>query len=135
MIEKVSVIRINGLPPSVNSLYIRSKKRVFKSQAGKKYEKKVLKILTKRPRIESPIALVIEYHIRTSQKFKRRDLDNMDKCLIDSLQLSGQFRNDNQIVFRAGIKLQDKSNYVLVHMYTLISCNFDVFELMKKLST
>lgn len=126
-------LSIPALPPSVNSIYSRSKYGVYKRKVAKNFENIVLKHLLKRKKYTGPLCLLIEYHIKSEKSYNKRDLDNFDKCLIDSLQLSGQIKNDNSIVFRASIKLQDKRNYVDVYLYSLNQVYVSIQEIIKKI--
>lgn len=109
--------RIPGLPPSVNSMYSRSRFGVFKKIKTKEFEKKFVSIFTKRPHIECPTVILLEFHIKTTLKYSRRDTDNFLKCTLDCLQVSGQIRNDNKVVMISGIKIRDSKNFILGYIY------------------
>ncbi len=132
--KKLLEFRIPGLPPSTNKLYkiskLRKKKRVlFQSKESINFKRKMVLMFSKKPRIDVPIALLLEFHIRTNLKYNKRDLDNYLKCTIDGLQLAGQIRNDNQVIFCATMKLRATQNFVRGYIYEMPKADslFEVF--------
>lgn len=122
MINKILPIlefRIPGLPPSVNSMYAISKKKLYKVAKTRNFQIKVVKLFKKRVQIDNNIFLWLEFHIKDKAKLKRRDLDNFLKCTIDSLQLAGQIKNDKQIVLLTASKIHDHKNFIIGKIYNM----------------
>ena len=83
-------------PPSVNHYYRHVGPRVLISREGRKYRKRICALLD----ISNPPALAggIEVSIDAfPPDLRRRDLDNLQKSLFDSLQYAGVFKDDSQI--------------------------------------
>jgi Holliday junction resolvase RusA-like endonuclease len=125
--------RIPGLPPSVNRMYGYSGGKVYKNNIVKDYQKKMVRVFKKKIHLECPLLILLEYHTYNPQKYKKRDVDNFDKCVFDGLQIAGQIRNDNQVIFRAGMKIRDTKNFVLGYIYMMPECAtiFDALKLFK----
>lgn len=91
------------VPPSVNSYWRYGRGRVFIDKAGKKYRQDVA-LITMHAGVE-PLEgdLVMEIDFYPPDR-RRRDWDNILKCLCDSLESDekreylGAYHNDNQIV-------------------------------------
>lgn len=111
--------RIGGLPPSTNNLHKRSRFGMYEVLASKKYKMKMVTTLPKKLRLECPVVVLLEFHISSKLKFSKRDIDNFVKCTLDGLQLSGQIRNDNQVIFCAQMKVMDVKNFVLGWIYRM----------------
>ena len=84
-------------PPSVNTYWRHVGPRVLVSKHGRQYRTEVCKQLrTKRIRpIEGD--LIVDITINPPDR-RRRDVDNVLKALLDSLQFGGAFEDDSQIV-------------------------------------
>ena len=84
-------------PPSVNHYYRRVGPRTLISREGRAYRERVaflLTILGVRP-VRGPIHMRIDVYPPDN---RRRDLDNLQKSLWDSLQHGGAYHDDSQVV-------------------------------------
>ena len=83
-------------PPSVNHLWRRVGCRTLLSREGRAYRQRVQKLLAMPGRmpIEGRLAVTIEVH---PPDRRRRDLDNLQKALLDSVGHAGVYRDDSQI--------------------------------------
>ncbi len=83
-------------PPSVNHYYRRVGPRTLISKEGRAYREKVCSVLRGLGVMELPgrLAMVIDAF---PPDRRRRDLDNMQKSLLDSLEKGGAYRDDSQI--------------------------------------
>ena len=83
-------------PPSVNRYYRHVGPRVLISKDGRIYRREIegrLGGLLREP-LRGALALTAEMH---PPDHRRRDLDNLGKALLDSLQHAGVFLDDSQI--------------------------------------
>jgi crossover junction endodeoxyribonuclease RusA len=80
----------------VNHYYRRVGSRTLISKAGRAYRKLLVSSL--RPHFPQPMTgrLQVTIHAHPPDR-RRRDLDNLQKCLLDSLQHAGVYRDDSQI--------------------------------------
>ena len=92
-------------PPSVNHYYRRVGPRTLISREGRAYREKVCAILAGLglTAMEGPVVLEVEIY---PPDRRRRDLDNTLKCLCDSLERGGVYRDDSQIVKIVAEKLE-----------------------------
>jgi len=84
-------------PPSANHYYRRVGPRTLISREGRAYRERVARILTVlgiRP-MHGPIVMQVAVF---PPDRRRRDLDNLQKSLWDSLQKGGAYLDDSQIV-------------------------------------
>jgi Holliday junction resolvase RusA-like endonuclease len=84
-------------PPSVNHYWRRVGARTLISRGGRAFREAVCSILAAhgvRP-LDGP--LVVEVTIHPPDK-RRRDIDNIQKALLDALQHGGAYQDDSQIV-------------------------------------
>ena len=83
-------------PPSVNHYYRHVGHRVLISREGRAYRQTVCSILRKidARMLDGPIVMMIDAH---PPDRRRRDLDNILKCILDSLQHGQMYRDDSQI--------------------------------------
>ena len=95
--QKIIEFELNYLPPSVNSVYLRSKHGgVFISQRARDFKKRieeVVKDLMDKP-VEGDLRIEAEFSLKRKGK---RDLDNMLKVLCDSLN-NIVYKDDNQLM-------------------------------------
>ena len=93
-------------PPSVNHLWRRVGNRTIVSREGRSYRTAVRRVLLARGvrPIEGRLAVEIDVH---PPDRRRRDLDNIQKALLDSMAHGGAYADDAQIdrltVIRRGV--------------------------------
>ena len=82
-------------PPSVNRYYRHVGPRVLISREGRRYRMMcVSRLGGVFPKLEGKVKLTGEFYPPDARK---RDLDNVLKCMIDSLVHAGLMRDDSQI--------------------------------------
>lgn len=83
-------------PPSTNHYYRHVGWRTLISVEGRQYRKRVesLLLLSRARRMTGSLAVEIDAH---PPDRRPRDLDNLFKCVLDSLQHGGLYANDAQI--------------------------------------
>ena len=111
-------------PPSVNHYYRRVGPRTLISREGRAYREQVCSVLHRLGVKELPgrLAVVIEAH---PPDRRRRDLDNMQKSLLDSLEKAGAYTDDSQIDFLAITRRQpvpDGAVIVTLQEFPLTRC-------------
>ena len=83
-------------PPSVNHYYRRVGPRTLISREGRRFRERVCALLAAsgvRP-LSGPLRLEIEVY---PPDRRRRDVDNLQKGLLDALEHGGLYSNDSQI--------------------------------------
>ena len=84
-------------PPSVNHYYVRTKNGMAIGKQGKLYRRvAVYKLLPFRHHYTKDKRVAIVINVYPPDK-RKRDLDNILKCCLDSLQHAAIFEDDNQI--------------------------------------
>ena len=84
-------------PPSVNSAYRVFRSSVYKTQQAKDYTKEVC-ALVKAKKVKGLGKARVRVAIQAYPPDRRkRDLDNIQKILLDSLEQAGLFDDDSQI--------------------------------------
>lgn len=112
-------------PPSVNSYYFRGKTGVFVTEKGKEYRQLTqirIKVLKMDLNLESKLRLWV---VLDPPDRKKRDADNILKCLLDSLQSAEVYKDDSQIAdlrvlkkdFKPGLKTE-KGCHVIIETLT-----------------
>jgi crossover junction endodeoxyribonuclease RusA len=83
-------------PPSVNHYYRRLGHKTLISRDGRKYRTEVVAQLF--DMLDEPMSgrLQVEIHAHPPDK-RRRDLDNLQKSLLDAMQHAGVYVDDSQI--------------------------------------
>lgn len=83
-------------PPSVNHYYILVNNRKVLGKRGREYREEVERIVsqTKCKTLEGRLSVSIRAHMPDRRK---RDIDNVLKCLLDSMEKAGVFLDDSQI--------------------------------------
>ena len=83
-------------PPSVNHYYRRVGPRTLLSREGRRYREEVAAIVA--GLVLRPLAGPIEAEVLVfPPDRRRRDLDNLQKAIFDSLQHAGVYKDDSQI--------------------------------------
>jgi Holliday junction resolvase RusA-like endonuclease len=84
-------------PPSVNHYYRRVGPRTLISREGRAFREKVCSALASLG--VRPASGPLEVHVEVfPPDRRRRDVDNVQKALLDALEHGGAYRNDSQIV-------------------------------------
>jgi len=87
------------LPPSTNNLYaVKRNGQRYKKDTVLDFEKIAYLMLPKRPMMEEHCRAVIEFRCNDRRTWSRRDIDNMLKALLDSMQLVKMLKNDSLIL-------------------------------------
>jgi len=84
-------------PPSVNHYYRRVGPRTIISREGRAYREKVCAILACLGLRTMECPLEVEIEVFPPDK-RRRDIDNLQKSLLDALEHGGAYKDDSQIV-------------------------------------
>jgi crossover junction endodeoxyribonuclease RusA len=84
-------------PPSVNHYWRRVGARTLISRGGRAFRQAVCSILAARgvQPLDGPLAMEVTIHPPDK---RRRDIDNLQKALLDALAHGGAYRDDSQIV-------------------------------------
>lgn len=90
-------------PPSVNRYYRHVGPRVLISREGRKYRMMVVSRLGGSPKLAGKLKLSGDFYPPDA---RRRDLDNLLKCLFDALVHAGVMEDDSQIK-RIEVEMQD----------------------------
>lgn len=104
-------------PPSVNTYYRHVGFRTLISREGRAYRRKVCAILRQagvRP-LDGRLEVTVVVH---PPDLRRRDADNLLKCLLDSMQHGGAYVDDSQIR-RLHVEMDDRAvpgGQVTVHI-------------------
>jgi len=108
-------------PPSVNRYWRTWKGKMLISKEGRQYREAVGVCVQSRPLQKMTGRLRVDIHAYLPD-LRRRDIDNLPKAILDSLQASGVFEDDNQVrhltVQDCGLDRPD--GYVLVHITELV---------------
>jgi crossover junction endodeoxyribonuclease RusA len=111
-------------PPSVNHYYRHVGPRVLISRAGRKYRETVISLL--RSRGTKPLSGGIELFLEAyPPDRRRRDLDNLLKCVLDSLQHAGAYHDDSQIVKISAQKHEPMPPDGMIYIRIKKLCNAD----------
>jgi crossover junction endodeoxyribonuclease RusA len=83
-------------PPSANHYYRRVGHATLISKEGRRYRQRVVgeALLAGSPRVEGRLSVRI---VASPPDQRRRDLDNLQKSLLDALQHAGVYGDDSQI--------------------------------------
>ena len=84
-------------PPSINHYWRRVGQRTLISREGRRFRERVVALLARRPGgpLLGPLAVDVEVYPPDN---RRRDIDNVQKALLDALQHGGVYADDSQIV-------------------------------------
>ena len=81
-------------PPTVNTYWRRVGHRFYISPRGQRYREQVQLIYGGTETYTCPV--VVEAYFNPPDR-RERDVDNLPKALLDSLEYAGVFENDNQV--------------------------------------
>lgn len=84
-------------PPSINHYWRRVGARTLISREGRRFRERVVRLLADR-RVEpmlGPLAVEVDVH---PPDHRRRDIDNVQKALLDALEHGGAYQDDGQVV-------------------------------------
>ncbi len=81
-------------PPTVNHYWRIGNGRLYISDEGKQYQRRVCAILSDAPKQSGRLSVAVG--VRPPDK-KKRDLDNVLKCLLDAITKAGVWRDDSVI--------------------------------------
>lgn len=82
-----------SLPPSVNQIYRIAKwGRMFMTKEGKAWKEQSAWIIKQALKPMKKISVTVRIYFRD---LRRRDLDNMEKLIADSITMSGIIKDDN----------------------------------------
>ncbi|MGE4157634.1 MAG: RusA family crossover junction endodeoxyribonuclease [Planctomycetota bacterium] len=84
-------------PPSVNHYYRRVGPRTLISREGRRFRERVCAILAAAGVRPMAGRLHVEIEVYPPDR-RRRDIDNVQKALLDALEHGGAYRDDSQIV-------------------------------------
>ena len=84
-------------PPSINHYWRRVGPRTLISREGRRFRERVLAILAalRVQPMNGPLAVEVDIY---PPDRRRRDIDNVQKALLDALQHGGAYADDSQIV-------------------------------------
>ena len=98
MKDKIIEFRLDSLPPTVNNLYGRLSRTVYKKPAVRKWQNETIEYI--RGEWKNQPALTTELELRiifTAKDHRKWDIDNRIKPLQDCLERAGVIKNDRQI--------------------------------------
>jgi Holliday junction resolvase RusA-like endonuclease len=97
-LEAIGMIEIDlPYPPSINHYWRRVGPRTLISREGRRFRERVQAILAgmKIEPLAGPLEMEVRIHPPDN---RRRDIDNVQKALLDALQHGGAYGDDSQIV-------------------------------------
>lgn len=119
MKKKLIMLELDGLPPTVNHMYINAHGRRFRTEECRDYQEEVsaeIKTLWKGQPYKGRVALKIK--LLTSNR-RRWDIDNRLKALQDCLQLAGVIKDDSQIDYISIERQYAKKNVTSLTLFTI----------------
>lgn len=94
-------------PPSINHYYVRASSGVVLGEKGKRYRRDVAFLLHRyRQSYAGDKRLVVTINLFPPDK-RKRDIDNILKCLLDSMEHANVYENDNQIDMLTVVRRQN----------------------------
>lgn len=84
-------------PPTLNSYYRHVGRYTLLSRKGREYREMVVSLLAnqKIEPLSGPLDMMLVFH---PPDRRRRDVDNLQKAILDALQHGGAYHNDDQIM-------------------------------------
>ena len=104
------------IPPTINHYYTRTRRGMIIGKRGLEFRKETLLLF----RLLFPSHKPFDGKVKMSIDFippdrRRRDLDNLNKCIWDSLEKAGVYENDSQVVeFHMYKKEPEKPGFIIV---------------------
>ena len=98
MKDKIIEFNLNSLPPTVNNLYGRLRRTVYKKPEVREWQNKTISYM--RGEWKNRAAVTSEVEVRiifTAKDHRKWDIDNRIKPLQDCLERAGVIKNDRQI--------------------------------------
>ncbi len=81
-------------PPSINHYWRRVGNKTLISEAGRRYRKEIVESVPTMPVLVGRLSVTIDAF---PPDRRRRDIDNLNKALLDALQAAGVYEDDEQI--------------------------------------
>ena len=104
-------LELDGLPPTVNHMYLNARGRRFRTEECQTYQLlttlKLQRLWNDKPPFEGRAALHV---VLTVANRRRWDIDNRLKALQDCLQLAGVIKDDRQIDYLSIKRLYTAKN-------------------------
>ena len=91
-----SVLLTLPWPPSVNNYWLKTKTHVYISAKGRAYRERVIEEVANLGRFGADTRLQVAITAFPPDR-RRRDIDNLLKCTLDSLEHAKVFKDDNQV--------------------------------------
>lgn len=94
----IAEFRIWSLPPTVNNLYGRLRRSVYKKPSVRKWQDETIEYIRSEWKHQPALTTEVELRIIFTTKDRRKwDIDNRIKPLQDCLERAGVIKNDRQI--------------------------------------
>lgn len=104
-------------PPSINHYYRRVGARTIISKEGREYRAKICIQLGQPVPLAGPLGMRIDVY---PPDRRRRDVDNIQKPVLDALQHTGIYGDDSQVKdLRTVMHKKQKPGYLLITLWTL----------------
>jgi crossover junction endodeoxyribonuclease RusA len=122
-------------PPSVNTYWRRGPRSTYLSKKGKEYRKEVIAFKQMNDQLFKPLTCDIKLEAFAFPPTNhKRDVDNIAKSLLDSLDHAGYYVDDVQIKDLRLRMLEKKApGYVIVRMTPLVPLSKRVMKVFKRL--
>jgi crossover junction endodeoxyribonuclease RusA len=93
-------------PPTVNHYWCVGNGHIYVSAQGKAYVRQVKRILEGAPKVKGKLQVTV---LVSPPDRRERDIDNILKCLLDSITRSGVWKSDSHIVVLMMYMLEPES--------------------------
>lgn len=126
VLERMASTKVSGLlklklpiPPTINHYYFRTKRGMIIGKRGKEFrritQEEMQIFYPRHEEITGPVSVKVFF---TPPDRRRRDLDNLGKCLWDSLEKAGVYKDDSQIMEIYMLKkAPEKPGYIEVEVH------------------